>query len=180
MFRLRQPRMLCCHCLPPGSLHVHRAISHWKWYETVCMRYLASVFSKMKSINMFTMFLQSGVPRHFLWRFIVVWIYNLTIFMFMYVNVDLKLQRQYAETWVFGMFSCCARQGNYILGLGNYRFLHGCSGNMWTIVLTFLQDLQLTLTEPLFRKRHFQIRFLELKLLYLNSNFTEICFEGYN
>ena len=40
--------------------------------------------------------------------------------MFMYVNVDLKPSRQYAETWVFGMFSCCVRQGKYILGLGNW------------------------------------------------------------
>ena len=70
---LHQPRMLFCHCLPPGSLHVlgafghfHRAISHLKWYEIVCMRYLACTFSQMKSINMFSMLLQSGIPRHFL------------------------------------------------------------------------------------------------------------------
>ena len=34
--------------------------------------------------------------------------------MFMYVNVDPKLWRQYAETWIFGMFSCCVRQGKYL------------------------------------------------------------------
>ena len=67
---------------------------------------------------MCSIFLQSGVPRHFLWKFIAVWIYNVTVFMFMYVNDDLKPSRQYAETWVFGMFSCCVRQGKYILGFG--------------------------------------------------------------
>ena len=71
----------------------HRAISlKLKWYKIVCMRYLACTFSQMKSINMFSMFLLSWVPRHFLWRFISLWtyihIYNLTVFMFMYVNVD--------------------------------------------------------------------------------------------
>ena len=55
------------------------------------MWYLACIFSQMKSINMFSMFLQYGAPRHFLWRFIAVWTYNLTVFMFMYVNADLKL-----------------------------------------------------------------------------------------
>ena len=32
--------------------------------------------------------------------------------MFMPVNIDPKLDRQYAETWVFVMFSRCVRQGN--------------------------------------------------------------------
>ena len=117
-----------CHqvcCIYWGHLgHFRRAISHLKWYKIACMRYLACIFSQMKSINTFSIFLQSGVPRHLLWRFIAVWIYNLTVFMFMYVNVDLKLLRQYAETWVFGMLLCYVRQGNYILGLGNY---HICS-----------------------------------------------------
>ena len=49
--------------------------------------------------------------------------------MFMYVNVDLKLQRQYAETWVFRMFSCCVRQGKYILGLGNHIWDYGYDGS---------------------------------------------------
>ena len=54
--------MLCCHCLPPGSLHVrhfghfHRAISYLQWYKIVRIRYLACTFSQMKSINMFYMF----------------------------------------------------------------------------------------------------------------------------
>ena len=66
-----------CHqvcCRYWGHLgHFHRAIYHWKWYQIVCMRYLACTFSQMKYINMFSMYLQSGVPRHFLWSFIAVW-----------------------------------------------------------------------------------------------------------
>ena len=41
--------------------------------------------------------------------------------MFMYVNIDHKLQQQYAETWVFGMFSCCIRHGKYISGVCGIR-----------------------------------------------------------
>ena len=63
-----------CHqvrCMYWGHLgHFHRAISHLKWYKIVCVRCLACTFSQMESINMFARFLQSGVPRHFLWRFI--------------------------------------------------------------------------------------------------------------
>ena len=56
------------------------------------MRYLAYPFSQMKSINTYSMFLQSGIPRHFLWRFITVKkTQNLTGFEFIYVNVDPKL-----------------------------------------------------------------------------------------
>ena len=47
--------VLCCHCLPPGSLcvlgvlaHFHRAISYLKWYKIVCMRWLACTFSQIK------------------------------------------------------------------------------------------------------------------------------------
>ena len=71
-------------CMYWGHLgHFHRAISHLNWYKMVCIRYLACTFSQMKSNNMFSMFLQSGVPRHFLWRLIAVWIYTLTVFMLM-------------------------------------------------------------------------------------------------
>ena len=59
--------------------YFHRAISHLKWRKIACMRYVACIFSRVKSIDMFSMFLQSGVPIHFLWRFIAVWIYNLTV-----------------------------------------------------------------------------------------------------
>ena len=82
----------------------------------------------MKSINMFSCGffwgvgvgrLQSGVPFH-------LKIYcGLNIephcFMFMYVNVNPKLWRQYLETWVFGMISCCVRRGKYIWGLCHLR-----------------------------------------------------------
>ena len=108
--QLRQPHMLCCHCLPLGLLHVlgafgyfHKALSHLTWHKIVCIRYLACTFSQIKSINMFSMFLQSGFPRHFLWRFIVVWTWNLTVFMFMYIN---------AETWVFGTFHAASARQN--------------------------------------------------------------------
>ena len=54
-------------CMYWGHLgHFHRVIFHSKWYKIVCVRYLACKFSQMKSISMFSMFLQSGVPRHFL------------------------------------------------------------------------------------------------------------------
>ena len=66
-----------CHqvrCMYWGHLgYFRRAISHLKWYKIVCVRYLACTFSQMESINMFARFLQSGVPRHFLWIFIAVW-----------------------------------------------------------------------------------------------------------
>ena len=72
-----------CHqvcCIYWGHLdHFHRAISHFKWYKIIWMRYFACIFCHMKSIDMFSMFLQSGIPRHFLWRFIAVWKYNLTV-----------------------------------------------------------------------------------------------------
>ena len=54
-------------------VHFHRAISHLKWHKVVCMGYLACTFSQMKSTDMFSMYLQSGVPRHFMWWFIAGW-----------------------------------------------------------------------------------------------------------
>ena len=66
-----------CHqvrCMYWGNLgHFRRAISHLMWYKIVCMRCLDCIFSQMESTNKFSMFLQSGVPKHFLWSFIVVW-----------------------------------------------------------------------------------------------------------
>ena len=64
---LRQPRMLCCHWLPPGMYwghlgHFHRAISHLKWYKIVCMRYLACIFSQMKSLICFSSFRNLEFP----------------------------------------------------------------------------------------------------------------------
>ena len=53
--------------------HIQRAISHLKWHKIVCMRYLACTFSQMKSTDMFSMYLQSGVQRHFIWWFIAGW-----------------------------------------------------------------------------------------------------------
>ena len=53
--------------------HFQRAISHLKWHKIVRMRYLACTFSQMKSTDMFSIYLQSGVPRHFIWWFIAGW-----------------------------------------------------------------------------------------------------------
>ena len=45
--------------------HFQKAISHLKWHKIVCMRYLACAFSQMKSTDMFSMYLQSGVIQTF-------------------------------------------------------------------------------------------------------------------
>ena len=104
-----------------GHLSVfHRAISHLNWYKMVCMEDLTRTFSRNKSTYMFYMYLQSGVPGHFLGRYIAILTKNLTVFVFMYVSVDPKLSRQYAEMWEFVIFSCCVHQGKYIRVL-SYR-----------------------------------------------------------
>ena len=58
-----------CHqvrCMYWGHLgHFHRATSLLKWYEIVCMRYLACTFSQMKSINIFSMFFAIWISRTF-------------------------------------------------------------------------------------------------------------------
>ena len=120
--QLREPCMLCCHqvrCMYWEHLgHFHRAVSHSKWYKVVCKRYLACTFSQMKSINMFSMFLQNGVPRHFLWKFIAVWIFNLFSCLCMSMLTSNSSSNMQKHGYL-GMFSCCIRQGKYILGLGN-------------------------------------------------------------
>ena len=55
------------------SGHFHRAISHLKRHEIVCMIYLTCTLSQMKSTDMFSMCLQSWVPRHFIWWLIACW-----------------------------------------------------------------------------------------------------------
>ena len=42
--------------------------------------------------------------------------------MFAYINDDPKLYRQYAETCVFGIFSCCVYQGRYVRVLSLQRW----------------------------------------------------------
>ena len=56
----------------------------------VWMGDLAGKFSAIKSTNMFSMHLQLGVPRYIIWRFIVVLTWNLTVFMFVFINVEPK------------------------------------------------------------------------------------------
>ena len=102
-------------CMYWGHLgHIYRAISHLKWCKIVWIRYLARTFIQMKSSNTFFMFLQSEVPRHFRWRFNAVWIYTFTVFMFMYINVDLKLCRN------MGIWNVCMLRppGKIYLGFG--------------------------------------------------------------
>ena len=53
--------------------HFRRNISLSKRHKIVCMRYFSCTFNQMKSINMFSMFLQAAVPKNFLWRSIAVW-----------------------------------------------------------------------------------------------------------
>ena len=51
----------------------HWGMSPLKWNKMVCMGVLAYSFILIKSMNMFSMSLQSGVPRHFHYRLIAVW-----------------------------------------------------------------------------------------------------------
>ena len=93
--------------------HFHRAISHLVWYKIVCMRYLACTFSQMKSISMFKMFLQSGVPRHFLWRFIAVWTYNLTVFMCICMSMLTPISSgNMQKHWYLGCFHAASAREN--------------------------------------------------------------------
>ena len=70
------------------------------------MRDLACTFSQIKSINMFSMCLKSGVPKHFLWRFIAVWTQNLIAFVYMYVNVwHQTLPEICRNMGIWGMFT---------------------------------------------------------------------------
>ena len=66
--------------LPPGSLQVlgtslfHGGRSPLNWYWVVCMGDLLHRCIQIKCTNMFSMWLQSGVPtsNHFHWRIIAV------------------------------------------------------------------------------------------------------------
>ena len=54
--------------------------------------------------------------------------------MFMYVNVYRKLERQYAETRVFGMLSCCVHQWKYIWLVSFSRVTLYTAGHLHTAV----------------------------------------------
>ena len=72
--------------------HFHRAISHLKWYKIAYMIYLPCILCQMKSIDMFSMFFAIWSSQTFSLEIYCGYIiYNLTVFMFMHVNVDLKL-----------------------------------------------------------------------------------------
>ena len=77
--KLRQPRIWCCHYLPPDSLLALRAseslsYSHVSliWYKMFCMADISYRFIWMKFINMLSVYAQSGMHRHFKWWIIAV------------------------------------------------------------------------------------------------------------
>ena len=82
--KFSQPHMLCCHCLPSGSLpvlgylgHFHRAISQLNWYKIICIGDLACTLSQMKlslfsclSMSVLTPNSGGNMPkRKYLWCF---------------------------------------------------------------------------------------------------------------
>ena len=78
-FQLREPRIWCCHYLPPGSLLTlghqslfHTATSLLIWYKMFCMRDISYRLIWMQFINMLSEYGQSGMHRSFNWWKIVV------------------------------------------------------------------------------------------------------------
>ena len=71
-----------CHqvrCMCWGHLGLfHRAIAHLNWYQMVWMGDSSCKFSQIKSTNMFSRYMQSGVSWYI-------------IFMFVYITIDPKL-----------------------------------------------------------------------------------------
>ena len=126
-----------CHqvrCTCWGHLGLfHRAIAHLKWYQMVWMGDLAGKFSAIKSTNMFSMHLQLGVPRYIIWRFIVVLTWNLTVFMFVYVNVDpLTLATTWRNMWLCDIFMLCP-PGKIYLGV---ILLHACAAFQEMLIIS--------------------------------------------
>ena len=64
----------------------------------VCMGDLIQTFTWIESTDMFSMYLQSGVPMHFLNLKIYCGLNIAPVFMFEYIYEDPKLQQQRAET----------------------------------------------------------------------------------
>ena len=102
-----QSRIMRCHCMSQGSLHVQGALGSLSWSHIsfklilngLCERFILHMYS-IKCTSMFSMYLKSGDHRHFNRRFITVLTYNPTVFMFVYINAGIR---------IFVMFS---RQGN--------------------------------------------------------------------
>ena len=83
-----KPCMWCFHFLPPGALQVlghlslfHRGISLLNWYRMIGIGDFLYRFIQIKSMNMFYMYLQSGLSRHFHWTIIAVLIQNASVSM---------------------------------------------------------------------------------------------------
>ena len=94
---------ICCvatvchqvHCMYWGHLgHFHRATSHLKWLFVW----------DIKPVHL--------VPRHFLSRFIVVWAQNLTVFMFMYVNIAPNSSGNMQKHGYLGCFHAASTREN--------------------------------------------------------------------
>ena len=84
---------------------------------------------------MFSMYLQSGVPRYIIWRFIVV-LHETSLFscLCILIIVGPKLWRQHDEIWVFVAFSCCIHQKKIYPGGGG-----GGGGVLLVVVLGLSQ-----------------------------------------
>ena len=105
--------------------------------------------------------------------------------MFMYVNVNPKLYRQYAETWVFGMFSCCVRQGKYIWGLCHWcslpvldvLMMQSCTVPVHLYISNSMTVVQYLLPEPMFTScRPWRTNFSEIVFKMKTEIFQENAF----
>ena len=94
--------------------HFHRDIFHLNWYKIVCMGNVACTFNQMKFINMPSMYLQPGGPKHFLLRFIAVWTSLFSCLCMSIFQCWPRTPAQYAKTWVFWDVLRCVRQRKYI------------------------------------------------------------------
>ena len=139
--QLRQPRMLCCNCLPPGSFaactglgvggwgggggggHLggfQRDISHLTWHEIVCMRYLTCTFSQMKSINMFSMFFCNLEFTDISFEHLLRFEHRTSLFSCLCMSIlTPNSSGNMQKHGCFGMFSFCVHKGKYIWGLGH-------------------------------------------------------------
>ena len=70
-------------------------------YKMACMGDVIYRLIWMKLISMLSMYVQPGTYRHFRWRIIAVLPRGPTVLMFVDITSAPKLQRKYAETWVF-------------------------------------------------------------------------------
>ena len=105
----------CCH-------RVHLSLLEaclLNWYQMVCMGDLSHAFIRMKSTNIFFMYLQSGLSRHFHWEAFSLKIYcgfnkePYSLYMCVYERCTQTLA-EICRHVVFVMFSCHCRQEKYV------------------------------------------------------------------